>query len=119
MNLDDASRVHVEWKIKLSRYLSNPDGSLKAAEVAQEDRCELGKWILGEGMKHSQIEIFRKLREEHARFHRAASEVVDKADQGKFLREEIALGSQSEFSLASNAVVSAIMGLQASIAGAP
>ncbi|MDO9184334.1 MAG: CZB domain-containing protein, partial [Bacteriovorax sp.] len=85
------------------------DKSLKANDIQFDNKCELGKWIYGEGAKHSALPEFATLKAEHARFHKAAADVITKADSGQSTSEEIALGSKSDFATASSNVVGAIM----------
>jgi hypothetical protein len=49
---------------------------------------------------------------EHTRFHKAAAEIVRRADCGEDVSGEFALGVGSEFSLASSAVVLALMDMK-------
>ena len=83
MDFDEAIRAHSAWKLKLSAYLRNPDGSLKASEIQADNKCALGQWIYGEGAKHSSHAEFTTLKAEHQRFHKAAAQVVQKADSGQ------------------------------------
>lgn len=112
MNFDEAIQAHSAWKMKLSNYLRKPDGSLKPAEIQLDNKCALGQWIYGEGVKWSSLSEYSVLKSEHSRFHKAAAEVVKKADSGVDTSEETALGSKSEFALASGAVVAAIMAIR-------
>jgi len=112
MNFDEAIAVHSNWKMKLSRYLSKPDGTLKPADIAPGNRCDLGKWSAGEGAKFSALPQFNSLREQHTHFHKAAAEIVRRADAGEKVAEDVALGANSDFSHASTAVVQAIMGMK-------
>jgi hypothetical protein len=109
MNFDQAISCHVQWKSKLASYLNHPDHSLSAAEIAKDDRCDLGKWLCGEGQKYANSPEFKKLVADHAHFHAAAAEIVKKADTGLRVSEEVALGAKSEYSSVSNAVVSSLM----------
>ena len=109
MNFDEAIAAHSQWKMKLSAYLSHPDGSIDAATAGQDNKCPLGNWIAGEGTKYSALPEYAKLKSEHTRFHKAVSDVIRKAASGQKVGEETALGAHSEFGTASNAVVSAIM----------
>jgi Chemoreceptor zinc-binding domain len=113
MNFDDAITAHTQWKMKLSAYIAHPDNSLNASTVSADNHCALGQWIVGDGAKFAKLPEYAKLRTEHTRFHKAASEVVRKASSGQKVAEEVALGSHSEFASASNAVVSAIMAMKA------
>jgi len=109
MDFDRAILAHRHWKDKLNDYLTNRDGTLSANTIEQDNQCELGKWIYAEGHKHSRLTEFEALRSAHARFHKAAADVVRKADSGANISGETVLGGHSEFSSASTAVVKAIM----------
>lgn len=112
MDFDGAIKAHSAWKMKLSQYLAKPDGSLKPADIQQDNKCDLGKWIYGEGAEFSTLSEYNTLKTEHATFHKCAAEVVRKADSGQSVSEEVALGSKSEFATASSAVVGAIMSMR-------
>lgn len=113
MNFDEAIIAHSAWKIRLSKYIRNPDGSLNVADVCVDNKCLLGQWIYGEGARYSHLPQYEVLRNEHARFHFAAGEVVKKAHKGESMVEETALGAESEFASASSAVVKAILEMKA------
>ena len=115
MNFDQAVAVHVDWKKKLSSYLIKPDHSLKTAEIALDNKCDLGKWIFSEGRKFSHLPEFGTLKSAHARFHKAAADVVRRADAGQSISEEVTLGAKSEFATASEAVIRSIMELRSKI----
>jgi len=95
--------------MKLSAYVYKPDHSLNPSEVGADDRCELGKWLKGDGHKHADLPEYAELVSKHAVFHKAAAAVIEKADRGEKVDDEIALGSASPFASASSAVVSALM----------
>jgi hypothetical protein len=113
MDFDKAIKAHSDWKMKLAVYLKKPDGSLKAGDMGQNNKCELGSWIAAEGAKHNGLPELAKLKSEHTRFHKAAADVVRRADSGKNVSEETVLGSKSEFMSASQAVVQAILAIKA------
>ncbi len=112
MNFDDVVVRHSAWKRKLHGYIAHPDQSLNAREVAADDRCKTGKWLRGEGRRYSVHPEYAKLVAEHARFHRAAAEIVGRANNGEDVSGEFVLGVGSEFSLASAAVVLALMDMK-------
>lgn len=112
MNFDEAIRAHSSWKLKLSTYLRNPNGSLQAMEVARDNACELGRWLQGEGRQFAGTPEYKALNAEHVRFHRAAAAVVTAADAGRSTSEDTALGSTSDYATASRNVVSAIMAMK-------
>jgi hypothetical protein len=97
--------------MKLAAYLKAPDRSLNAAEIGQDNKCELGRWIEANRAAHSALPEFATLKKEHTRFHRAAGDVVRRADAGERVTEEVALGAKSEYASASGAVVSALMAI--------
>lgn len=115
MNFDEAGRAHTEWKLKLAAYLAKPDKTLNAAEVESDCKCKLGVWIHGDGKKHQSIAAFAKLKEAHARFHRAAADVVRRADAGKNVKAETEIGAESPFASASSDVVLAIAKMKSSL----
>jgi hypothetical protein len=112
MTFDDAVVCHSEWKRKLQAYVSNPDGSMSLGEVAATNKCRLGRWIGGKARKYAAFPEFARLIAEHTRFHKAAADIVTRADLGHDVSFEFALGVGSEFSLASSAVVLAIMDMK-------
>jgi len=109
MDFQQAIHVHVSWKSKLAAYIAKPDHSLNPATVSQETNCELGKWLKGEGAKFAKSAEFATLVSDHARFHKAAGEIIRKADAGQKVSEEVCLGSKSEYATASNTVVGSLM----------
>ncbi|MGA9472048.1 MAG: CZB domain-containing protein [Terriglobales bacterium] len=112
MTFDEAVNCHSEWKRKLQTYLSNPDGSIDVEEVGSNNKCKLGKWIRGDGRKYAGFPEFARLIAEHTRFHRAAVDLMSRANRGQDVSFEFALGVGNEFSLASSAVVLAIMDMK-------
>lgn len=112
MNFDEAVQAHSSWKLKLATYLRKPDGSLKSSEIRPDNRCKLGQWLHGEGRKLSAHADYKKLVAEHARFHQCAAMVVDKANSGQNVTEDVALGARSDFASASSNVVNLILSLK-------
>ena len=107
IDFDKAIVAHSQWKGKLAAYLRGPDGSLKPEEIGRDDRCDLGKWIQAEAGKMPGAG-FANLKTAHARFHKAASDIVKRANKGEKVSEEVVLGAASEYAKATSAVVSAI-----------
>jgi hypothetical protein len=116
MNFQQAIQAHVSWKMRLSSYIAKPDHSLNAAVVSQDASCELGRWLRGEGRKYAGSPEFAKLVTDHARFHAAAGNVIREADSGQNVADEVALGGTSEYAVASNAVVGALMKMKSKVA---
>ncbi len=112
MNFDGAISAHTQWKAKLASYLLKPDHSLSPATVGAHNGCELGKWLDGEGRKYSSLPEYSALVSDHTRFHKAAAEIIKKADAGQKVTEEVALGAKSDFADASSAVVKSLMAMK-------
>ncbi len=112
MDFDEAIAAHSAWKNKLKAYLRKPDQSLNASVVASDNQCALGKWLYAEGAKHSALPEFKELKNLHANFHRAAGELIRRADAGESVAEEAALGANSPFSTTSTHVVQMILQLK-------
>ncbi|CAO5675797.1 MAG: hypothetical protein HEEMFOPI_00934 [Holosporales bacterium] len=111
--IDDYIKAHSDWKIKLQRYLRHPDGSIKAAGLFDDHGCELGKWIFGSvDAKLKSFPEFEKLQKEHRRFHQAAADIVERANRGEQIAEEVVIGSSSAFASASMSVVTLLMNLK-------
>lgn len=109
MDFDGAVAAHVAWKTKLSRYLRNPDKSLKAADIALDNQCALGQWLYGEGEKYSSDPQFSELKKQHTTFHREAADLIRRADRGENVTEEAGLGANSPYGKASAQVVQSIV----------
>jgi len=114
MDLDKAIAVHSAWKQKLAVYLRNPDKSIDVANLAKDNLCELGQWIQAEAPRYAADAAFLALKKEHANFHRAAADVVRRADAGQKTSEEVSIGASSAYATCSNRVVQAIMQLKRS-----
>lgn len=114
MNFDEAVVAHSAWKRKLGAYLQKPDKSIDAVKLAKDDQCELGKWIQADRGKYASNPAFVELKKEHANFHRAAADVVRRADAGEKVSGELALGGSSAYAGCSTKVVTAILQLKRS-----
>jgi methyl-accepting chemotaxis protein len=112
MNIDEAVSAHVQWKARLAAYLAKPDQSLKPIEVGADNKCALGQWLHGEGKAHAGKKEFTDVVQKHSEFHKAAAEVVRRANAGEAVSEEVALGARSEFAQASSAAVLALVALK-------
>jgi hypothetical protein len=116
MDFDDAIQAHAAWKMRLTGYLCKCDGSLNAAEVAADNRCTLGEWLYGEGRQFALLPQYRIVLAEHARFHRSAGAIVERANRGQASAAESMLGADSDYSAASRSVVRAITELKKNVA---
>ena len=109
MDFDEAIAAHSAWKAKLKSYLQKPDKSLDANRVAMDDQCKLGQWLHADGAKFSGAPEFKELKNQHANFHRAAADLIKRANAGEQVAEEAALGANSPFTKLSAEVVQLIL----------
>ena len=112
MNINEAIAAHVEWKAKLSSYLSRPDESLNYFDILANDRCQLGLWLYGKGRSLARYKEYENAVQLHTRFHRAAAEVVRRANAQESVDEDVVLGSRSDFAMRSVDLVNALLALK-------
>ncbi len=74
-----AIEAHRKWKQRLTAYAEgNSTESLDHTVICRDDQCALGKWIYGQGAKHTgHLPLFHQLKAKHAQFHISASQVVE------------------------------------------
>jgi methyl-accepting chemotaxis protein len=74
---DKAVAYHTRWRNRLRAFLyGSSDEKLDPAQVAEDNCCDLGKWIYGEGKRYQSDPEYTALKANHARFHVCASNVV-------------------------------------------
>lgn len=85
LNIDVAVMAHENWKLRLETYLEGKsEEHLQPELVCCDDRCDLGKWIHGEGEAHlGQYMTFQDLKATHKMFHYTASSVLTLSQAGK------------------------------------
>ena len=109
MDFDDAVAIHSKWKRKLREHLTKGKCSMSAEEVGLDHKCVTGKWIYGEGAMYADLPEYTQLKYAHARFHRAAADLIQRANSGESIGEDAVPCSNSEFSKASSAIIMALM----------
>jgi hypothetical protein len=85
LSFDDVIEAHERWK---ERLLSIVEGtsqeltSLDIENVRRDDKCALGGWIHGIAKdKFSKDGNYLELRDEHARFHICAADVIEHVEK--------------------------------------
>lgn len=115
MNLDDAVSAHQRWKIRLGMAIEgNSPDVLDAAVVEQDNQCDLGKWLHGEGRVHKGKPEFGTVVAEHAAFHQQAAGVLRMALKGDRQRAKAEL--DGPYYQQSQKVVMAILRLKKALA---
>lgn len=111
MDFDDAVAVHLKWKDRLAHCIDAADGERpQSATVGEDDLCELGNWIYGEGGRFSRLPGYRELVSVHAQFHACAADVVAKVEAGDTAGARATL--DGAFRAASDATVAVILQLK-------
>ena len=109
----DAVTAHTGWKLRVARYLSCPDGTLQAAAARQDNRCELGRWLYGEGRSFQLLAEYQRLLAVHTRLHESAGELVHRANLGEPVSKERSMNEGSPFGIATKELVGALERLKA------
>jgi len=87
-NFDLIVLMHRNWLIQLRAFLDDRKDGLKATS---EDhlKCDLGKWIYGDGKRFEGSKTYKTLETEHKKFHAEAGAIIQAKTQGnKSLAEE-------------------------------
>jgi methyl-accepting chemotaxis protein len=108
MNFDDAILVHIKWKVRLRQFIDGTGKEkLSSTSVDRDDACELGKWLLDEGMQYKDSAHYESLCSHHTEFHHIASAIIKMAEDGN--KDGATKMISDEFSKSSKATVTAIM----------
>lgn len=78
LNFKEAIEAHQNWKKRLRAMVDgNSAEELIAEVISRDDQCILGKWIYTEGdRKFSSLAKFEQLKQNHAKFHVCAGDVL-------------------------------------------
>ncbi|WP_079417594.1 CZB domain-containing protein [Thiomonas intermedia] len=84
LNFFSATNAHKAWKKRLHDCVSGSGNTLDPAVIALDNRCDLGKWLYGirdsrPALSTDTSQLFTRLFDEHAAFHRVAAGVVQQA----------------------------------------
>jgi methyl-accepting chemotaxis protein len=80
-NFDVIVLMHRNWLIQLRAFLDDRKDDLKATS---EDhlKCDLGKWIYGDGKRFSEKSAYKTLEADHKDFHAKAGEIIRAKTEG-------------------------------------
>lgn len=118
-DFDAAIKAHIDWKMKLGKYLNNPDGSLDAKVVCTDNNCVLGKWLYGDGAQFKNVypEDYEALRQSHAEFHQIAGSIIEKIDKKDLDQAKFLLSPNGPYMKVSDGTVELIRTLKAKVQG--
>jgi hypothetical protein len=109
MDFEEMKQVHFQWIGRLRSLVQGaPVETLDPETAASDSACELGRWIYDDGKRYANFPEYAALREDHAKFHRCAAEVILAWRSGDVDRARSLLGVTSAFANASTAVISRI-----------
>jgi len=103
MKFDEAIRVHAAWKLRFT--LLNDGTASEAAPdpavLARDNACDLGLWLHSEAKaKYSSDADYEALVQSHAKFHKAAAEVLRRILSGvKLTPEDLERSEYAKLSL--------------------
>jgi len=106
IDIMDAINAHVHWKIRLESYLNGTsEEKLDPKIICRDDQCKLGKWLHGPALKYFRDSDvgYRTLRDDHAKFHVIASNVVTNAQANNMAAAKVLMSG--EYMRASRKVV--------------
>ena len=108
--LNAAITSHARWKGQLREAIDH--GQLpEPISVRADDRCDLGKWIYGEGTAYQAASEYQNLKLLHAQFHETAASVVEIIINDNKANAKVELESGT-LAAASMKVIKAISNLQ-------
>jgi methyl-accepting chemotaxis protein len=112
-----AINAHLDWKMKLSRFMENPDNSLDPDKVCLDNQCALGKWIYGDGANHRQCRSYSPLKSAHADFHKTAGEIIRLARGGKIDQASKVMAPGGKYATVSETCIGLIREMQDEVEG--
>jgi methyl-accepting chemotaxis protein len=100
MDIDEVLSKHLAWKTKFihAAYSGRP---MNPAEIEQDNWCETGKWMQGEGkIKYGHLPSYETCLKRHAEFHIEAGKILSALRAKHFTEAKGLLQLDSGFSLA-------------------
>ena len=112
MDLDQAIDLHSEWRWKFCSAMAREE-AMDALSIANDDGCELGKWLHGEAKNHfGHLASYARCVARHAAFHVEAGKVASIVNAGQYAQAEAMIGPDTPYSSASTAVRNALLALK-------
>lgn len=116
-DFDSALKTHVDWKMKLTKYLENPNGSLEESKVCVDNACPLGQWIYGEGSRYrnNHLITFDALKKSHTEFHKCAGDIIRYINNDNRTMANQLLSAQGKYSVISETTIELLKKLKSEI----
>lgn len=87
MDFHNAVHWHVSWLQEMLSDIQTPH-KLNPEKIAQDDLCELGRWIYSVSTQVSELPEYKELKSVHAQMHRSVADAVSQAQSGKLRESE-------------------------------
>lgn len=96
IDLVEAAESHMQWRSKLKKHINGEVmETWLPSSAGMDDWCGLGRWLNGPGETlFGNLSVFRRLRGEHAEFHRLAALILTKVQEGSLLEAEALLNQE-------------------------
>ncbi len=112
MDLKQAIKAHEEWRQNFRCALIKQE-RLDAITIGMDNCCDLGRWLYGDAKTQlGKLSSYRDTVAKHKSFHLEAGKVASAISSSQYVEAEKLLSEDSAFSVASNAVVMAIIQLE-------
>jgi hypothetical protein len=102
--IDKGIAAHSVWKSRLNTAISRGKMDVPAASIRADNQCEFGKWLYAPEIPASDkgSAHYPKIRDLHARFHKAAAKVAELAEAGRAAEAKKEMGLGGEFTQVSS-----------------
>jgi hypothetical protein len=112
MDLDEAIKLHIQWKVKLRMAIFQKE-PLDSDCIGRDDCCELGEWLHGEAKaKFYKLEAYAACLARHKAFHEEAGRIARAINAARYDEATELMKSSGPFARASSAVGLAISDLR-------
>ncbi|HVO01137.1 MAG TPA: CZB domain-containing protein [Candidatus Cybelea sp.] len=105
-----AIAAHAAWKARLRAAIDAGTSDVNATDVGKDNVCPFGQWLYGPTIEAAAKDgtDYQEVRKLHAEFHKAASQVLHLALQGKKTEAEKMMAQDNLFGVASMRLTSAM-----------
>ncbi len=111
MHLGNAIAAHDEWKTTFRTAITKNE-TLDATAISDDNCCELGKWLYGEGKTlFGKLPMHAHCVATHKIFHHEAGAIAEAINAKQFIESDNMLSAHAHFSLTSLALTAAILRL--------
>lgn len=112
MNLDNEILRHVDWKARFTLAMSRQE-SLDSYSIGKDNRCELGKWLHGDGkIQYSDLDSYTACLKKHAEFHTEAEKIAVAINAKKYHKASKMIDEYSIFNAVVNEVYFTVLHLK-------